>query len=176
MESNGANQSSVQSSGKTLEITLTQETLSLLGAMSEKLRWPTDVVVDYALQQMAQREGVVEEVRAREDLKEAFRRLGNLSEPRVSWSELKGSRVSEAPYAIEFAAAAAAEWKRLPLNLRDQLATAIDALAQNPEPADATLLKGLGSLYRIRAGSHHLTYVVQSAVIMMLLIKAGKRG
>jgi len=165
-----------RASSRTIEVELAQETLALLGAMSEKLRWPTDVVVDYALQEMAQREGVVEEVRAREDLKEAFRRLGNLSEPDVPWSELKGSRVSEAPYAITFKAAAAAEWKRLPLNLRNQLAPAIDALAQNPEPSDATVLKGLGSLYRLRAGSHHLTYVVQSAAIVMLLIKSGKRG
>jgi|GEM_PF-4067821 len=165
-----------QPSTRIIEVTLAQETLALLGAMSEKLRWPADAVVEYALQEMAQREGVVEEVREREDLKEAFRRMGNLSEPNVPWSQLKGSRVGEAPYAIEFKAAAAAEWKRLPLNLRNQLASVIDALAQNPEPADATELKGMGSLYRIRAGSHHLTYVAQSAVIVVLLIKAGKRG
>ncbi|MEO6907327.1 MAG: type II toxin-antitoxin system RelE/ParE family toxin, partial [Abditibacteriaceae bacterium] len=132
--------------------------------------------VEHALQEKAEREGVVDEVRAREDLKEAFRRMGNTSEPNVFWSNLKSGKVLDAKYAIEFKAAAAAEWKRLPLNIRMQLTTTIDKLSDNPEPEDATELQGLGSLYRIRCGGYHVTYVVQNTAIAILIIKSGKRG
>jgi len=118
---------------------------------------------------------VVDEVRAREDLKEAFRRMGNAGEPNVSWSELKSGKIPEAKYAIEFKAAASAEWKRLPLNIRMQLTTTIDNLSNNPEPTDATELQGFGSLYRIRSGSYHVTYVVQNSVILVLIVKSGQR-
>jgi len=159
-----------------IELELSNEAVAFLSAMSEKMRLSPDAIVEHALQEKAEREGVVDEVRAREDLKEAFRRMGNTSEPNVSWSELKSGKIPEAKYAIEFKTAAAAEWKRLPLNIRMQLTAVIDDLSNNPEPADAVELQGFGSLYRVRFGGYHITYVVQNAAIVILIIKSGKRG
>lgn len=161
---------------KPIEFELTDEAIAFLSAMSEKMQLSPDAVVEHALQEKAEREGVVNAVRAREDLKEAFRRMGNSSEPNIAWGELKSGKVAEAKYAIEFKAAAAAEWKRLPLNIRMELTKVIDGLSNNPEPADATELQGFGSLYRIRCGGYHVTYVVQNAAIVVLIIKSGKRG
>lgn len=158
-----------------VELELSNEAIAFLSAMSEKMRLSPDAIVEHALQEKAEREGVVDEVRAREDLKEAFRRMGNTIEPNVSWSQLKSGKIPEAKYAIEFKAAASVEWKRLPLNIRMQLTTTIDNLSNNPEPADATELQGFGSLYRIRSGSYHLTYVVQNSVILVLIVKSGQR-
>jgi mRNA-degrading endonuclease RelE of RelBE toxin-antitoxin system len=101
--------------------------------------------------------------------------MGNTSEPNVSWSEIKSGKIPDAKYAIEFKTAAAAEWKRLPLNIRMQLTALIDDLSNNPQPADATELQGFGSLYRIRSGSYHVTYVVQNTGILVLIVKSGQR-
>jgi mRNA-degrading endonuclease RelE of RelBE toxin-antitoxin system len=159
-----------------IELELSNEAVAFLSAMSEKMRLSPDAVVEHALQEKAEREGVVDEVRAREDLKEAFRRMGNAGEPNVSWSELKSGKISEAKYVIEFKAVANAEWKKLPLNIRMELTAVIDNLSNNPEPSGATELQGFGSLYRIRSGGYHITYVVQNAAIVILIIKSGKRG
>jgi mRNA-degrading endonuclease RelE of RelBE toxin-antitoxin system len=102
--------------------------------------------------------------------------MGNTIEPNVSWSELKSGKIPDAKYAIEFKTAASAEWKKLPLNIRMELTKTIDNLSNNPEPADATELQGFGSLYRIRSGGYHITYVVQNVAIVILIIKSGKRG
>lgn len=161
---------------KRIEFELTDEAIAFLSAMCEKMRLSPDAVIEHALQEKAEREGVINEVRAREDLREAFRRMGNTSEPNVPWSQLKGANIPNAKYAIEFKAAASAEWKKLPLNIRMELAKTIDNLSNNPDPADATELQGFGSLYRIRCGGYHVTYVVQNAVILVLIIKSGKRG
>jgi mRNA-degrading endonuclease RelE of RelBE toxin-antitoxin system len=161
---------------KSIELELTDEAIAFLSAMSEKMRLSPDAVVEHALQEKAEREGVVDEVRAREDLKEAFRRMGNASEPNVTWSELKSARALEGKYAIVFKAAAVAEWKKLPLNIRMQLTATIDKLSDNPEPDDAAELKGFGSLCRIRSGSYHVTYVIQNTTLLILIIKSGKRG
>lgn len=159
-----------------VDLQLTNEAVALLAAMSERMRLSPDAVVEHALIEKAERDGVMEEVREREDLKEAFRRLGNTSEPNVPWSQIKTGKVPEAPYSLELKTAALAEWKRLPLNIRSQLTTLMDGLCANPEPADASELKGLGSLYRIRSGGFHVTYIVQNAMITVLIIKSGKRG
>lgn len=161
---------------KSIEFELTDEAIAFLSAMSEKMRLSPDAVVEHALQEKAEREGVVDQVRSREDLKEAFRRMGNTSEPNVPWNELKSGKVLEAKYAIGFKAPAAAEWKRLPLNIRMELAVTIDKLSNDPEPTDAVEMQGFGSLFRIRNGGYHLTYVVQSAAIAVLIVKSGKRG
>jgi len=158
-----------------IELELSNEAVTFLSAMSEKMRLSPDAVVEHALHEKAEREGVVDEVRAREDLKEAFRRMGNTSEPNVSWSEIKSGKIPDAKYAIEFKTAASAEWKKLPLNIRMELTKTIDDLSNNPEPADATELQGFGSLYRIRSGSYHVTYVVQNTGILVLIVKSGQR-
>ena len=159
-----------------VELELSNEGVSFLSALSEKMRISPDAVIEHALQEKAERDGVVDEVRAREDLKEAFRRMGNSNEPNVSWSQLKSGKVAEAKYAIEFKVAASTEWKRLPLNIRMELTKTIDNLSNNPEPVDATELQGFGSLYRTRSGGYHVTYVVQDIAIVILIIKSGKRG
>jgi mRNA-degrading endonuclease RelE of RelBE toxin-antitoxin system len=160
---------------KPIEFELSYEAIAFLSALSEKMRLSPDAVIEHALQEKAEREGVVDEVRAREDLREAFRRMGNTREPNIPWSQLKNGKVPEAKYAIEFKTAASAEWKKLPLNIRMELTKTIDDLSNNPEPADATELQGFGSLYRIRSGSYHVTYVVQNAAIVVLIVKSGQR-
>ena len=57
-----------------------------------------------------------------------------------------------------------------------RIKTRIDALANNPRPPDVKKLSGTESLYRIRVGDYRIIYEIQDRVLVVLVVKIGRRG
>jgi mRNA interferase RelE/StbE len=65
---------------------------------------------------------------------------------------------------------------RLPRDLRERILRAIDELAQDPRPAGCKKLSGYENLYRIRVGEWRITYAVEDAQLIVLIIEIAPRG
>ncbi|HHT9135036.1 MAG TPA: type II toxin-antitoxin system RelE family toxin [Candidatus Avalokitesvara rifleensis] len=82
-------------------------------------------------------------------------------------------------YRIEFTAKARRQLKDLSKADRHamgRIKTRIDALANNPRPPDVKKLSGTESLYRIRVGDYRIIYEIQDRVLVVLVVKIGRRG
>ncbi len=83
-----------------------------------------------------------------------------------------------AKHRIDFTKSAAKELKQLPPHIQQRIKTALLALATDPfsEILKIKKIKGHESLYRIRLGDYRLVYDVQSAVLLVLVIRVGHRS
>ena len=51
----------------------------------------------------------------------------------------------------------------------------IRALADDPRPAGAKKLEGVGDLYRVRAGDYRVLYQIEDARLVVLVVDVGNR-
>jgi mRNA interferase RelE/StbE len=87
------------------------------------------------------------------------------------------------PYSVELHGSAERTLARLSKPMRRRVARAIDALAEDPHPADPKKkLRGQGHppanevLYRIRVGQFRIIYTVDDDVLRVLVVQIGSRG
>ncbi len=78
-------------------------------------------------------------------------------------------------YSVEFKPSAARALRRLPRHLQSQVAEKIGSLARNPFPGGVKKLQGEEKIYRVRVGDYRIIYEVQSAVLVVLVLKIGHR-
>ena len=78
-------------------------------------------------------------------------------------------------YAIEFTAAAARAFRKLPPAVQHRIGSRIDALAVNPRPAGASRLAAAEKLLRIRIGAYRVIYQVLDDVLRVLVVTIGHR-
>lgn len=76
-------------------------------------------------------------------------------------------------YRVEFAPAAAREFRGLSADTQRRLRPRIDALAVEPRPREATLLRGADDLYRLRVGDYRILYAIRPSVLLVLVIRIG---
>lgn len=78
-------------------------------------------------------------------------------------------------YRIEFAPAAARQFKKLPKEVQFQLKVCIDSLAEDPRPQGVVQLSGTVSLYRVRQGDYRVIYEIQDEALLVLVAGVGNR-
>jgi mRNA interferase RelE/StbE len=67
-----------------------------------------------------------------------------------------------AKYEVRFSRSAIKEADKLPSNVAERVAPAIDALADHPRPTGCQKLQGEEDLWRIRVGDYRLIYQVDA--------------
>lgn len=65
---------------------------------------------------------------------------------------------------------------KLPRNVVNRLAQAIDTLADNPRPADCKKLVGYDNLYRMRVGDWRISYAIEEDQLIVLVLEVAARG
>ena len=70
---------------------------------------------------------------------------------------------------------AVAEVNELPASIKSRVKAAIDALAHDPRPPEATKLKGQASAYRLRFGDYRLLYEVHVTEVVVYVIGVAHR-
>lgn len=79
-------------------------------------------------------------------------------------------------YRVELLAAARRQLKKLPKSAQKQIATLIDALAEDPRPHGYKPLQGpLKGLFRVRSSDYRIIYAVEDKVLLITVIKIGNR-
>ena len=73
------------------------------------------------------------------------------------------------PYEIAFQPSVEKDLRKLSGENRDRILTRIEALAQNPLPAQVIKLKGTEGLYRIRVGDYRIIYEIDPAEHSILI-------
>ena len=66
--------------------------------------------------------------------------------------------------------------ERLPRNLRERLAAAIDGLSEDPRPPGCKRLKGYDGLYRVRVGDWRIVCSVRDDKLIVLVVEVTPRG
>ena len=78
-------------------------------------------------------------------------------------------------YSIVFRKSAQKQIRRLPKMAVARITIAIDALADDPRPANCKKMQGVDSIYRIRVGDHRVIYQVDDNIVTVEVIKVGSR-
>ena len=65
---------------------------------------------------------------------------------------------------------------KLPKDLRQRLRLAIDHLPSDPRPHGCKKLAGHDDLYRVRVGDWRITYTLQEAELIVLVLEVAPRG
>jgi len=78
-------------------------------------------------------------------------------------------------YRIELAPAAVRHLESLPRKEQVRISGKITALASDPRPPGCAKLKDSEDIYRIRIGDHRVLYQVKDKVLLVLVVKVGKR-
>ena len=78
-------------------------------------------------------------------------------------------------YNIELTPAAVRQLESLPRKEQVRISGKISALASDPRPPGYAKLKGVDDIYRIRIGDHRVLYQVKDKVLLVLVVKVGKR-
>ena len=79
------------------------------------------------------------------------------------------------PYRISIEPAAQRELSKLPIDVRQNVADAISALANEPRPPGVRKLSGSKSSYRIRIGDYRVLYTIADRILNVIVIKVGNR-
>ena len=78
-------------------------------------------------------------------------------------------------YAIEFTAAAARDFRKLPPAVQRRIGSRIDFLGVNPRPAGVRQLAASEKLLRIRVGDYRVIYQVLDDLLRVLVVTIGHR-
>ena len=65
---------------------------------------------------------------------------------------------------------------RLPRDLLQRVAAAIDSLASDPRPAGCKKLAGKYDHYRVRVGDWRITYTIQDDILVIAVVEVAPRG
>jgi mRNA interferase RelE/StbE len=82
--------------------------------------------------------------------------------------------VTSDPYQIRLHPQAARAFQRLQKPIRNRIAAAIDALADDPRPTGTTKLAGRDD-YRVRVGDYRIVYAVDDAERLVLIGRIAHR-
>ena len=82
--------------------------------------------------------------------------------------------MSGSPYDVRLHPQAARAFRRLQHTVRDRVAAAIDALADDPRPPGTTKLAGRDD-YRIRVGDYRIVYAVDDGNHLVLIARIAHR-
>jgi len=66
--------------------------------------------------------------------------------------------------------------RKLPTNLLRRISQVIDDLSKDPRPVGWKKLEGYDNLYRIRVGDWRISYAVEDARLIILVIEVAPRG
>ena len=78
-------------------------------------------------------------------------------------------------YSIEFSSRAYRQFAKLDPAARARLAPEIDALADDPRPAGAIVLRGSDGTYRLRVGTYRVVFTIEDEQLVVLVVKIGHR-
>jgi mRNA interferase RelE/StbE len=78
------------------------------------------------------------------------------------------------PYRIELAPAAQRELRRLPREIQARLAAPIQALAENPRPANVRKLRGQDHTWRVRVGTYRIIYDIHDEEALVVVLKVDR--
>ena len=78
-------------------------------------------------------------------------------------------------YRVELAPAPQRDVRRLPREVQARLATPIQALAENPRPAEVRKLRGEERTWRIRVGPYRVDYDIHDARALVVILKVARR-
>ncbi len=65
--------------------------------------------------------------------------------------------------------------RKLPRNVVNRLARAIDTLADNPRPANCKKMVGYDNLYRMRVGDWRISYAIEDDRLIVLVLEVAAR-
>jgi len=80
-----------------------------------------------------------------------------------------------ASYRIEWKQSALKELRKLPPDTIARVVTAVEALALNPLPSGVKKLRSYEHTYRIRVGKYRIIYTIESAVLLIEIIRVAHR-
>lgn len=78
-------------------------------------------------------------------------------------------------YKVEWATAAARQFRQLPPHVQQRLRPIINRLANDPRPSGATALQGHPGALRIRAADYRVIYEVHDDVLLVLVVRVAHR-
>ena len=80
-------------------------------------------------------------------------------------------------YRVEFHPDAEKSFLSLPGKIQRRIAALIDGLVENPHPAGCRKITGTKykDLYRLRAGDYRVVYQVRGKVLLVFVLRIGKR-
>ena len=79
------------------------------------------------------------------------------------------------PYRIDYAPAAAKQFRKFDREIYVRIRPVIDALADNPRPSGCTVLT-VEKRYRIRVGDFRIVYEIHDSRLLVLVVRIGHRG
>ena len=80
-----------------------------------------------------------------------------------------------ARYSLLFKRSVSKDLRSIPKQDVQRILNKIDALADNPRPPGAEKLS-TRELYRIRQGRYRILYEIQDDILLVIVVKAGKRS
>ena len=80
-----------------------------------------------------------------------------------------------ASYKIFFKASSEKELRKIPSAFLHQILAKINALAEEPRPAQSRILKGENRFFRLRQGDYRIIYEVNDEERLVRIIKMGHR-
>ena len=78
-------------------------------------------------------------------------------------------------YRLDFTPAAIRDLKRLPKSVRAGIASAIEALADDPRAQGCEKIEGSDDLYRIRRGDYRVLYRIVDDILTVVVVRAMHR-
>lgn len=78
-------------------------------------------------------------------------------------------------YRLEIAKAVQRQIDALPGNYRQRIRAVIKALASNPRPSTAILLRQQHNLYRIAIDHYRLVYAIEDEILQVEVLKVGSK-
>lgn len=78
------------------------------------------------------------------------------------------------PYQVQIIPSAQRELGKLPIKVRQRVATVIDGLAGEPRPVGCVKLTG-PNLWRVRMGDYRVVYQIQQKELIVLVVRIAHR-
>jgi len=78
-------------------------------------------------------------------------------------------------YRVEYERAASRELGKLPRQIQARIVQAIEDLAEDPRPPSSRKMVGTLNGHRIRVGDYRVLYDVRDDVLIVVVIRVGKR-
>jgi mRNA interferase RelE/StbE len=78
-------------------------------------------------------------------------------------------------YKTEFSSAAYRQFAKLPQELKQRVAPAIEALRTDPRPPGVLRMAGRQDLWRIRVGVYRVVYTIEDDRLVVLVVRIGPR-
>lgn len=80
------------------------------------------------------------------------------------------------PYRVELSPAAQRDLERLAWEIQARLATAIQALSEDPRPPGVRKLRGVDRTWRIRVGQYRIVYDIYNERELVVILKVSRRS